>query len=84
MLPILRFNPCFSGCLSPVFVPYNNGAYSGVSILVLVDVFLQFLSTIQPLSMLIRFNPCFSGCLSPVFTLCQIIMVHILGFQSLF
>ena len=36
------FNPCFSGCLSPVAIQSNGtDFYTGVSILVLVDVFLQ-------------------------------------------
>jgi|GEM_PF-6538566 len=37
------FNPCFSGCLSPVQADFvDRHEHTGVSILVLVDVFLQY------------------------------------------
>ena len=40
--------------------------YNAVSILVLVDVFLQSLIAVTSSTSITCFNPCFSGCLSPV------------------
>ena len=65
-----RFNPCFSGCLSSTA---KRGACCqgliSVSILVLVDVFLQRGPSQSCGAGTQGFNPCFSGCLSSTYVI---------------
>ena len=82
--PPFGFNPCFSGCLSSTLKAKNQNCLRGpVSILVLVDVFLQLRKPSTGILWTPCFNPCFSGCLSS--TPCGSVSAStLLMFQSLF
>ena len=78
------FNPCFSGCLSSTIRATNEALWwHVVSILVLVDVFLQHCGREWPRHRCQCFNPCFSGCLSSTDSK-EITVKELTVFQSLF
>ena len=78
------FNPCFSGCLSPVVLAWSNWSISPC----FNPCFSGCLSPVKLNGRMDHlkkggFNPCFSGCLSPVLNP-PFLNFYIPQFQSLF